>query len=313
MSAANGMPGRTVPVDLALRAVAGEALTLTATDGENTVTVTGETVAEARTRAAEESELIRSLEKTGDTVFVPRRTQAETRNAFVPVSRVNAIRREALEALAEARIRAFAPDTAGEGERPEAELPEGSVPPTALVRTREQAEAARREGFRIAWYPEDYRETALERLAGEMREGDWFRLPDVCEEETLQMLHRFVCAQKEKLGGVVLGTVGQLGLDRGHRDCRMCDEGAADALSGQALEDRRGYRFPLLRQRMPEGCLVQLMNALPTDNLDRKPSNRAVELTTEDPEETEEVLNAFREGRRTGWETTAGHWKRPVE
>ena len=59
--------------------------------------------------------------------------------------------------------------------------------------------------------------------------------------------------------------------------------------------------------------MTELMNALPTDNLDRKPSNRAVELTTEDPEETEEVLKAFREGRRTGGETTAGHWKRPVE
>ena len=104
-----------------------------------------------------------------------------------------------------------------------------------------------------------------------------------------------------------------LGLDRGHRDCRMCDEGAADALNGQALEDRRGYRFPLLRQRMPEGCLVQLMNALPTDNLDREPANRAIELTTEGPDETEEVLKAFREGRRTGGETTTGHWKRPVE
>ena len=388
MNAANVMKGRKVPVDLMLRAIAGEALTLTATDGESTVTVCGETVSVARTRAAEESELIRNLEKTGETVFVPRKMKAETRDAFVPVSRVNAIRREALEALAEARINAFAPDTAGEGTMPEARLPEGSVPPTAVVRTREHAEAARRAGLRIIWYPEDFREAALERLAGEMREGDWFRLPDVCEEDTLRMLHRFVCAQK-KLGGVVLGTVGQLGLDwpvphgagsgipvmnrqaaallfdegcafvtasqeltgqelktllagdppimvtvygrtrlmllhhcpartalgldRGHRDCRMCDEGAADALSGQVLEDRRGYRFPLLRQRMPEGCLVQLMNALPTDNLDRDITNRVIELTTEGQEETEKVLKAFTEGRRTDSETTAGHWKRPVE
>ena len=93
----------------------------------------------------------------------------------------------------------------------------------------------------------------------------------------------------------------------------MCDEGNADALKGQVLEDRKGYRFPLLRQRLPEGCMVELMNALPTDNLDRKIKNRAIELTAEDPEETEEVLKAFRECRRTGRETTTGHWKRPVE
>ena len=391
MREANAMRGRTAPVSLTLRANAGEPLTLTATDGENTVTVTGETVAEARTRAAAESELVRNLEKTGETVFVPQDTRVETRNAFIPVSQVNAIRRRALEALAEARIRAFAPDTAGEGKMPEVRLPAGSVPRTAVVRTREQAEGARREGFRIVWYPEDYREDALEGLATEMREGDWLRLPDVCEEETLQSLHRFVCQNKNRLGGVVLGTVGQLGLhwpvpygagsgipvmnrqaaamlfddgcafvtaspeltgqelrtllagdppvmvtvygrtrlmllhhcpartalglQKGHRDCRMCDEGAADALTGQMLEDRRGYRFPLLRQRLPEGCLVQLMNAVPTDNMNSefRIQNSELEFTTEDLKETEEVLEAFREGRKSKGETTSGHWKRAVE
>ena len=391
MREADAMKGRTVPVSLTLRANAGEPLTLTATDGEHTVTVAGETVAEARTRAAKEGELIRNLEKTGETVFVPRDTRVETRNAFIPVSQVNAIRRRALEELAEARIRAFAPDTAGEGKMPEGWLPAGSVPRTAVVRSREQAEAARREGFRIVWYPEDYREEALARLTAEMRERDWLRLPDVCEEETLQGLHRFVCKNKNRLGGVMLGTVGQLGLhwpvpygagsgipvmnrqaaamlfdegcafvtaspeltgqelrtllagdppvmvtvygrtrlmllhhcpartalglQKGHRDCRMCDEGAADALTGQTLEDRRGYRFPLLRQRLPEGCLVQLMNALPTDNMNSEFRIRNSELvfTTEDPEEMEEVLQAFREGRKSKGETTSGHWKRAVD
>ena len=392
MRAANALKGREVPVDLTLRAVAGEPLTLTATDGVSSVTVTGETVAEARTRTAEENELIRSLEKTGETVFVPRNTKAETRNAFVPVSQVNAIRREALKMLAEERINAFALHTAGEGSAPEARLPKSSVPPTAVVCTREQAEAARREGFRIVWYPEDYRKEAMVRLTGGMQEGDWLRLPDVCEEKTLQMLYRFVCTYREKLGGVMLGTVGQLGLewpvpygagsgipvmnrqaaallfgegcafvtaspeltgqelktllagdppimvtvygrtrlmllhhcpartvlglDKDHRDCRMCDEGAADALNGQVMEDRRGYRFPLLRQRLPEGCLVQLMNALPTDNIVNSEfiiHNSQLVFTAEGPGETEEVLRAFREGRKTRCESTAGHWKRPVE
>ena len=391
MQTANAMKGRTVPVDLTLRAMAGEPLTLTATDGENRVTLTGETVAEARTRAAEESELIRNLEKTGETVFVPRETKAETRGAFIPVSQVNAIRRQALEELAEKRIRAFAPDTAGEGKMPETNLPAGCIPSTAVVRTREQAEAVRREEFRIVWYPEDYREEALEKIAAEMREGDWLRLPDVCEEETLQRLHRFVCEHRNQVGGVMLGTVGQLGLDwpvpygagsgipvmnrqaaamlfdegcafvtaspeltgqelrkllagdppvvvtvygrtrlmllhhcpartalglqKGHRECRMCDEGTADALTGQVLEDRRGYRFPLLRQRLPEGCLVQLMNMLPTDNMNSefRIRNSGLVFTTENPEETEEVLKAFKEGRKSRGKTTSEHWKRAVE
>ena len=104
-----------------------------------------------------------------------------------------------------------------------------------------------------------------------------------------------------------------LGLAKGHAGCRMCDEGHPDALAGQVLEDRKGYRFPLLRQRLPEGCLVQLMNAFPTDILDKTLPYRAVCFTTEDREETEEVLDAFKEGRKTKGETTSGHWKRAVE
>ncbi len=107
LKAAESMKGRTVPVDLFLKAMPGEALKLTATDGESTVTVTGEIVAEAKTRAATEEELCRNLEKTGETVFEARNVKAKTAGAFVPVSLVNAIRREALGALTAERISAF--------------------------------------------------------------------------------------------------------------------------------------------------------------------------------------------------------------
>ena len=109
-----------------------------------------------------------------------------------------------------------------------------------------------------------------------------------------------------------------LGLAKGHKDCRMCDEGSPDALAGQALEDRKGYRFPLLRQRLPEGCMAELMNALPTDNINAQLSgtgsdHTAIVFTTERQAETEAVLDAFRKGRKVPGETTSGHWKRPVE
>ena len=398
---AETMKGRTVPVDLFLKAMPGEALRLTATDGENTVTVTGDVVEAAKTRAVTEEELGRSLEKTGDTVFVPREVKAKTAGAFVPVSRVNAIRRETLEALAEARIRKFELNTAAEGKYPEEYLPEGNVPSIAYVRTIEQADLARSAGLRVVWCPEDYRAEALQALKDEIQPGDWLALPDVCEEETLQALRRYTEENKELLGGVVLGSVGQLGMEwpvafaagsgvpvmnrqaasllleegcafitaspeltgqelkvllvggapivttvygrtrlmllhhcpartalglkKGHAGCRMCDEGHPDALRDQVLEDRKGYRFPLLRQRLPEGCLVQLMNAFPTDNiynsqfiihsseLKECELHRALVFTTEERAETEEVLEAFRENKKVKGETTSGHWKRPVE
>jgi len=389
LAAAGALKSRTIPVDFYLRAMPGEALRLTATDGESWVTVTGGTVTAAKTRAAAAEELVRNLKKTGETAFVPGMVQAETEGAFVPVSAVNAIRREALEKLAEVRIKAFEDNISAEGEYPEEKRRAADLPAVAYVRKTGQADAARAAGMRVVFCPEDYRKEALQALKAKWIRGDWLALPDVCGEDTLRMLLSFAEEMRDVLGGIVLGSVGQLGaawpvpvgagpavpvmnrqaasllfeagcvfvtaspeltgqelkalikdepammvtvygrtrlmllhhcpartalgLKRGHRDCRMCDDHHPEALKDQVLEDRKGYRFPLLRQRLPEGCLVELMNAFPTDNLDKDIPNRSMILTTETPDETQNVLKAFTEHCRTEGETTSGHWKRAVE
>lgn len=224
-------------------------------------------------------------------------------------------------------------------------------------------------------YPEDFREAALRAALEQLPAGAWLHLPMACEEATLRMIHQLVGEYACRLGGVVLGSVGQLGLDwplpfgagsgipvmnrraaallfeqgcafvtasqeltgmetaellagspairvpaygyaqlmllhhcpartylglrKGHADCRLCDQHAPDALENTALTDRKGVAFPLLRQRLPEGCLVRLMNALPTDNLARVKAagySPLIELTLEG-----------------GGEATSGHWNRPVE
>ncbi len=390
MREAAEMPGRRVRADFFLRAVAGEPLTLRVSDGENEVTVRGDVTAEAKTRPAREEELQRNLSRTGDTMFDPGEIRIETERAFVPVSEINRIRREALAALEKAREEAFAPDCGEEGSIPAVRLPAGQLPRMAAARTAEQADTARERGYRVIRDPEDFREDALEKLLEKMPEGDWLQLPRVCTEDTLQMIRKLAGKYRTKLGGVVLGSIGQLGIDwpvpygagagipvmnrqaaaflleagckfvtaspeltgkeletltagdppvavtvfgrtqlmllhhcpartalgctDGHRDCRMCDTGHPDALAGNVLEDTMGHAFPLLRQRLPEGCRVRLMNVLPTDWTDRKGIRfPAVELTTESREETERVLEAAETGMRTGLEATSGHWNRPVE
>ena len=389
LKAAREMPGRKVTVDMVFRAMPGEPITLEVTDGESTVTATGEAADTARTRATTAEEMIRGLGRTGDTVFTPGEIRVETAGAFVPSSAVNRLRREALEQLAEARIAAFEPAAGPEGQMPAAELPEGEAPAMATVRTAEQAEAARAAGFRTAWHPEDYRKDALEKLMEEMAPGDWLQLPQVCEEDTLEMIRELCTAYREKLGGVVLGSVGQLGaawpvaygagsgipvmnrqaaamlfeegcafvtaseeltggelkalraggapilarvwgrtqlmllhhcpartalgLSRGHRGCTLCDTGAEEALAGSELEDKRGYRYPLLRERLPEGCLVRLMNALPTEWTGKGLRQTAAEFTTESRAEAEAVLEAAKRGEKTGYAATSGHWQRKVE
>ena len=350
----------------------------------------GAETAPARTRPAQAEELQRNLSRTGDTLFVPGKIEIETEGAFVPVSEINRIRREALSALEKAREEAFAPDCGEEGEILPAVLPRRELPRMAIVRTEEQAEAVRSRGFRVIRDPEDWRAAALEKLLAEMPAGDWLQIPRVCTEETLQAIRALTEKYREKLGGVVLGSIGQLGIrwpvpcgagagipvmnrqaaaflfeagcefvtaspeltgkeleeltagdppiavtvfgrtqlmllhhcpartmlgcTDGHRECKMCDMHHPDALEGNALEDGMGHRFPLLRQRMPEGCRIRLMNGLPTEWTDRKGiRNPLIEMTTESRAETEQVLDALEAGTKTGMEATGGHWNRAVE
>ena len=384
----NRWPGRRIPVAFRLRAMPGEPLQLEASDGIRQAEAEGEMVQRADLHPAAEEELTRRLGKTGDTVFQLREARIETENAFVPVAALNALRREALASLAEKRM--LRPEH-GEGIGfPAEKLPRGDLPPMAVVRTPCQADAVRGAGFRVVYRPESYREEALESLLGKMPAGDWLHLPEVCEEETLERIYGMVQKWAGRLGGVVLGSAGQLGRDwpvpfgagsgvpvmnrqaatclfeagcafvtasqeltgkelkhltagdppitvrvygrtqlmllhhcpartalglqEGRRHCRLCEEGSPDALEGSTLDDPRGYRYPLLRERLPEGCLVRLLNDVPTDLMSREGiSFRSLELTTETPAECAEILEAFQHRRRFRGPATSGHWSRPVE
>ena len=407
LAAAMAAPLGRIPVRMALEAWPGKAIRLRVTDGRSEAEVFGGEAEPARTRETGAEEIRRQLEKTGGTDFTPAETDIRTGGAFVPLAEINRLRREALERLAEARRRDFEAETAGGEPGPETARQAGEVPgareetaagPAACpeilitVRTRDQAEAARRAGAAIAWYPEDYRPEAMARLARDMEPGEWLRLPEVCREETLAAIRGWADTWRDRLGGVLLGSIGQLGtrwpvpvaagpgvpvmnreaarlmreegcafvfaspeltgrenlalraagedmpgilttvygrtqlmllhhcpartalgLSRGHGACRLCDGGAAEALRGKTLEDEAGRSFPLLRVRLPEGCLVRLMNMLPTD-LGGKGAEKpwAMEMTTESGAETEEILEKALRGEKTPGEATRGHWNRAV-
>lgn len=381
-----------IPADMALIAYPGKPLALTMTDGENSVTVTGDTVAPAQSRAMSEEDARRSLGKLSDTPFSLRVLTVQTAGAFVPVSALNQLRREACQQLAEARIAAFTRKAGREEPADDLIYPDTpDAPSMAIVRTREQADAMQGAADLLVWYPEDFRADALESGLRDMPDGVWLQLPTVCEEKTLDLLYAFVQRNTGKLGGIVLGSVGQLGrtwnvpmgagsgipvmnrravqflleqgcrfvtasselsgaelrtlmqnhppvvvpaygreqlmllhhcpartylgLTKGHAACRMCDQHSPDALAGQTLTDRRGTVYPLLRQRLPEGCLVRLMNALPTNNIRRvRQAGYApmMVLTTENAQEAADV-RAVMDGEMRELEGTSNHWNRPVE
>lgn len=381
-----------IPADMALIAYPGKPLVLTMTDGESSVTVTVDTVAPAQSRAMSEEDARRSLGKLSDTPFSLRTLTVQTAGAFVPVSALNQLRREACQQLAEARIAAFTRKAGREEPADDLIYPDTpDAPSMAIVRTREQADAMQGAADLLVWYPEDFRADALESGLRDMPDGVWLQLPTVCEEKTLDLLDAFVQRNAGKLGGIVLGSVGQLGrtwnvpmgagsgipvmnrraaqflleqgcrfvtasselsgaelrtlmqnhppvvvpaygreqlmllhhcpartylgLTKGHAACRMCDQHSPDALAGQTLTDRRGTVYPLLRQRLPEGCLVRLMNALPTNNIRRgRQAGYApmMVLTTENAQEAADV-RAVMDGEMRELEGTSNHWNRPVE
>lgn len=381
-----------IPADMALIAYPGKPLALTMTDGESSVTVTGDTAAPAQSRAMSEEDARRSLGKLSDTPFSLRTLTVQTAGAFVPVSALNQLRREACQQLAEARIAAFTRKTGREEPADDLIYPDlPDAPSMAIVRTREQADAMQGAADLLVWYPEDFRGDALESGLRAMPDGVWLQLPTVCEEKTLDLLCDFVQRNAGKLGGIVLGSVGQLGrtwnvpmgagsgipvmnrraaqflleqgcrfvtasselsgaelrtlmqnhppvvvpaygreqlmllhhcpartylgLTKGHAACRMCDQHSPDALAGQTLTDRRGTVYPLLRQRLPEGCLVRLMNALPTNNIRRVRQagyTPMMVLTTENAQEAADV-RAVMDGEMRELEGTSNHWNRPVE
>ena len=71
----------------------------------------------------------------------------------------------------------------------------------------------------------------------------------------------------------------------------------------------RVLEFTRIREMLAEGALTEAgaekcRSLEPVDDLASAEALQA---------ETEEVLQAFKEGRKTKGETTTGHWKRPVE
>ena len=95
---------RTSPVHLTCAIHAGVPCTLTASDGAHTVTVFGSVPEAARNRALTDTEVADRLKKTGGTAFRCESVDVTVEDGLsLPASAINALRRDALNALTEAR------------------------------------------------------------------------------------------------------------------------------------------------------------------------------------------------------------------
>ncbi len=176
-----------IPFDATLTAWPGKEISLRVTDGESSVAVTGDICPPAQKKALDEESAQNALGKTGGTPFILRTLTVKTAGAFAPASALNALRREALDRLTEARIAAQPRDhsAAAKFDIPTHDLPA----PRLIVKTSdwEAIPSLLQAGAdEILYLPQDFREAYLLPLLEHWPEKTRLSLPSQCEEETLQ-------------------------------------------------------------------------------------------------------------------------------
>lgn len=104
-----------ISVTMALSATVGDEARLTVHCGKTEVTCTGGTVQEAASRPLREDEIRKRLKKTGETPFTVTDIQIfMSESVFLPVGRLNELRREALTKMEEALLARYERERAGE-------------------------------------------------------------------------------------------------------------------------------------------------------------------------------------------------------
>jgi U32 family peptidase len=390
-------------VDAVLSAIPREASKLNVTDGETAAEVTGEAVAVAQSKPLTEENARRAIEKTGDTPFALHNFRLIGQDGFLPVSALNALRRDALDDLYEKRSANFSKRDFTSYPLAEVAFPSQKQNAPGLLVQSADASLGQKLldlGADVFLYaPEIYTESALDEAAGILPKGTWLVLPIQAQADTLVFLKDWANGRKELLSGVVLGSIGQvgagftlpmaagesvpvmngrtaaeldrlgfrwqtvspelnekeisqlplsnlpfvlpmfgrtrlmtlnhcpartaLGLHSGHESCRLCEQDSIDSLRGKRFSDGLDHEFPLLRTRLPEGCIIHLYNTLPLNLTAQADKLRGVgwlvTFTTETVAEQLDIAASFVALRRgQPCETalpagTAGHYKRGVE
>lgn len=415
-----------IPVTMNAAFAIGKPMQLTLSDGITAVSVWGDPVQPAQKRSATPEDVRKQLEKLGETPFVLPSADALTiqleDGVFLPVSSLNDLRRNGAEALRRERALSFErlgreetlrlhSDAAGPrkafGDDARTCEPACGVnrdPPAMAVvfSDPEEAHTLKAAGAdRLIFEPLELAAEKLDHALKMLPDGCMVQLPPQISQASLNAALETLRAHADKLGGVIVGCVGQIdtvqglpvwagpgipvtnrkavdavcalpvqgfhlwtewsgeellqlqpfpkpaylkvygreilmllnhcperaarGLNKGRNTCAICREnGMACGMKEPFLTDQKGYRFPLQRQVFPEGCLLRVLGALPTDlrayrrEILQLGAGMLLHFTTETTEEKISVIKAFDLLRRgmapdKPAAATGGYWKRSVE
>ena len=198
------------PVSMRLRLNTGAPAALEMSDGAHTVQAFGEIVQAARSRPIDAARVRSQLEKLGDTPFEMRRFEAEIdQDAFLPLSALNALRRQAVERLIEARGGRAHPCAAmllpAQSPTPDAKplLCAQSADPRLLRRALDAG------ADRAAFAPEDIRPEALNAALALLPERFDLALPPVTAEADLDALNAWALENESRIARCYISNIGQ--------------------------------------------------------------------------------------------------------
>ncbi len=218
VEAARAHEPKPIPVSLFGRFVIGQPMQLSMTDGQTSITVTGDEVQAAQKRASTADDARKQLEKLGGTPFVCENVQVSAdEGVFLPVSALNALRRDAVDKLIEARIAAFAAPASRQPAHFQMSRRTGTnvcqqtlaVIFSDPVMAEKLADAG---ATMLVYAPKTFTPDALSRDLTALPNGCWLRLPPQMTQNTLEAVLPVIQQHKEHLAGLWAESIAQLAL-----------------------------------------------------------------------------------------------------
>jgi len=203
-----------IPLHAVLTAIPGEPASLALADGDgHRVAVNGDQpVMAAQQRALDHDAAWKQLSKTGGTPYVLESLKLQSEGAFMTAGMLNALRRDALEAMKQARTQVIRP---------------GAAPDVKQVQMPDQQRLLIARGERLEdmpqllacgadlfdWEPQVYTPEAIEQQLRQNPEAQpVLVLPAVMSSEELAHIHELVCSHAERFAGIEANNIGQFGL-----------------------------------------------------------------------------------------------------